>query len=178
MSVKKPQLIFLILLAIGFGLVKLTQPKPMVRPSFLGQVNVSQYSSQGIVDRVIQLKLRTENLTKSGETEITANIILPFDLREELHFKWTLGQNVILQEGLLEGISPDGIKKNQIEKIKITVKGYTVDQLRHIGFEVWALHGERRLYADGLISSQQEKSFENIVQHVEKMKAQKLGISK
>ena len=181
MSIKKPQLIFLIFMLISFSMYKFTQPKAMTRRSFAGQVNVSQFSSHGVVDRLIDLKITTGNLKSQNaneSTDIVAHVSVPFDLNEPLHYKWTLGQNVFLGDGILEGSVTNPLVKDQIEKIVISVKGFSADQLRHIGFEVWGERNGRRIYADGLISSQKENSFEDIVQHVEKMKNQKTGVSK
>ena len=181
MSIKKPQFIFLIFMLLSFGLYKFAQPKTMTRRSFAGQVNVSQFSSHGVVDRLIDLKIKTGDLKSehaNESTNIVAHFSVPFDLSEPLHYKWTLGQNVTLTDGVLEGQLTSPPVKDQVEKIAISVKGFSADQLRHIGFEIWGERNGRRIYADGLISSQKENSFEAIVQHVEKMKNQKTGVSK
>ena len=166
---------------LSFSLYKFTQPETMTRRSFAAQVNVSQFSSHGVVDRLIDLKIKTGDLKSehaNESTNIVAHVSVPFDLNQPLHYKWTLGQSVTLTDGTLEGQMTSPLIKDQIEKIAIAVKGFSADQLRHLGFEIWGERNGRRIYADGLISSQKENSFEDIVQHVEKIKNQKKGFSK
>ena len=53
---------------------------------------------------------------------------------------------------------------------QIKVKGFTKDHLKHIRFEIFGEKSQRRLFADGIISSQQENSFEEIVKEIENYK--------
>ncbi len=181
MSIKKPQLIFLTIMLIGFGLYQFTKPQTLIRRSFSSQPVVSEYSAHGIIDRLIDLKIETSNLKSKDaamKAEIMASLSLPFNFDDELHYKWTLGQNVILKEGDLEGTVGPGFQKDQVSKIKIIVQGFSAENLRHIGFEVWGKRNDRRLFADGLISSQKENSFEDIVQNVGRLKLKKTGAHK
>lgn len=164
MSVKKPQLILLVLFAVVFSIYQLNKVPP-VRHSFASGINVSQYSSHGIVDRIINLKIETyQNKQSDSISEVAALVSLPFDYDGELHYKWTLGQNVILKEGPLSGTTIKSFQKDKPEKIYISVEGFTPENLRHIGFEIYGTKNSRRIFADGLISSQTEKSFEKTVQ--------------
>ena len=164
MSIKKPQLILLVLFAVVFSIYQLNKV-PSVRRSFASGINVSQYSSHGIVDRIINLKIETSrNAHTDSISEVAALISLPFDFDGELQYKWTLGQNLILKEGSLTGSTIKSFQKDKPEKIYISVEGFTPDNLRHIGFEIYGMKNNRRIFADGLISSQKEKSFEKTVQ--------------
>ena len=167
MSIKKPQLIIYLIFALSIYFYQSLGPKQMTRKSF-SAVNVSQFSSHGVVDRIINLKIEVKN-----ENEITSVISLPFDFEEGLEYKWILGQNVILKEGALTGKSEIGFRKDQTKKIKIKVAGFDSKNNRHIGFEVWGTKNNRRLFAEGLISSQTDKSFEAVVQNVERSKIEK-----
>lgn len=182
MSIKKHQLIFLTVALVSFGIYQFMRNSSRTSArNFVPQFNISQYSSRGAVDRIISLKIETRTLSKisdSTRTEVIAFVSLPFDLNESVQYKWTLGQNVFLLEGALEGTSDKGFRKDIPRKIRLVVKGFTPDQLRHIGFEVWVQSHGRPLFAEGLISSQKENSFEDVVQHVEKIKAEKTGIHK
>ena len=180
MSIKKPQLYFLIFVLVGYALYSLIKPARPIPRSFTSEINVSQYTSRGIVDRIIGLKIKTKSVRNIGSnlTEVIAFVSMPFDFEGALQYKWTLGQNVQLVEGSLDGTTSPNFRREASKEIKIIVSGYDPKELRHIGFEVWGDKNGRRLYADGLISSQKENSFEDIVQHVEKMKAEKQGIHK
>lgn len=178
MSLKKSNLLLLILVGSAIlGVYQYLQSPRIVKQNFAHKFNVSQYSSRGVVDRIIQLKFKTKKLSKT-KSEIIAFVSLPFDFEGSLQYKWTLGQNLTLVEDSLTGFSDSKFQKDKTQKIKITVNGFDPSQLRHIGFEIWGDKNGRRLFADGLISSQQENSFEDVVQNVEKIKAKKLGIPK
>lgn len=177
MSVKKPQLYFILFLSLSFGLYQFFKAPVMIRKSFATGINVSEYSSRGVTDRTILLKLDTSDLSKN-KVDVIAQVSVPFNFNEELRYKWTLGQNVVLKQGVLEGSIGKGLKKDTLEKISIQVQGFNINDRRHIGFEIWGTKNGRRIYADGLISSQKENSFENIVQNVERLKAEKSGIRK
>lgn len=184
MSIKKPQFLFLIFIAASFVVLQYLPvffSNEKKHKGFAQPFNVSQYSSRGIVDRVIQLKIETRasaNHEAPEETEVVAFVSLPFNFSGQLQYKWTLGQNVTLVEGSLTGSSSGEFQQDTSQPFKIIVRGYDKTQLRHIGFEIWGDKNGRRIFADGLISSQKENSFEDVVQHVEKMKAEKLGIRK
>lgn len=183
MSIKKLQLSFLLVFVMGLGIYH--QPDRTyyaTQKNFIPHFNISQYSSRGPVDRIIHVEFKTSSVHKvgfsSGLSEVTAFVSMPFDFSGPLHYKWTLGQNVSVIDGTLEGDLANGIKKDTTQKVKLIVQGFDQTELRHIGFEISADKNGRRLYAEGLISSQKENSFEDIVQHVEKMKAEKAGIRK
>ncbi len=180
MSVKKPQLIFLIIATLAYFQNFYSKPSKQLQRGFASQVPISQYSHRGIVDRSIELKFKTEPAEKkfSSSMEITALVSMPFAFEGQLQYKWTLGQEVRLVEGDLTGSTESVFQRDVPKEIKLIVNGFDKNSLRHIGIEVWAERNGRRLFVDGLISSQQEQSFEDIVQHVEKMKAEKLGIHK
>jgi len=180
MSLKKPYLLIFILAAFTFSIYEFFRPHPMAKKSFAPQFNISQYSSHGVVDRIVDLKINTKVIQKDGKnvTEVVAFVSLPFDFAGQLQYKWTLGQNITLVEGALTGSSQDQFQREVPQQIKITVSGFDPSQLRHIGFEILGDKNGRRIFADGLISSQKENSFEDVVQHVEKIKAEKLGIQK
>lgn len=180
MSLKKPYLLIFILAAFTFSIYEFLRPHPVVRKSFAPKFNISQYSSRGIIDRIVDLKIQTKSIQKNNAaaTEVVAYVSLPFDFEGQLQYKWTLGQNVTLIAGTLTGASKEKFQREEPQQIKITVSGFDRSQLRHIGFEIFGEKNGRRIFADGLISSQKENSFEDVVQHVERIKAEKLGIHK
>lgn len=177
MSIKKPQLYFLTFVALGLFLYLYKETSQPIARRLAEAIPVSQYTSRGMVDRIIGLKINTKSIRKidSFATEIIAYVSMPFDFDGSLNYKWTLGQDVHLVQGNLTGTTESGFHREIFKEIKIIVTGYDSNFLRHIGFEVWGEKNGRRLYADGLISSQKDSSFEDIVQHVEKTKAEKLG---
>ncbi len=165
MSIKKPQLILIVFLLIGWSAYKLLQAPDQLRRSFATGINVSQFSSHGIVDRVINLKISIIHADSTNDqVEVVAEVALPFDFDGALEYKWILGQGVILKEGQLRGKTNILFTKDSVQKIKLRVNGFSPENLRHIGFEIFGTKNGRRLFAEGLISSQLEKSFEKTVQ--------------
>lgn len=133
----------------------------------------SQFSSKGLIDRIIQLKLNfTEAALNSEKVEVTADVQMPFEFNGKLYFKWKLGQDVILSEGKLTG-EINGIKKNEIKKISIAITGFSKENNHHIGFEIYGIKNGKKIYGDALIASDLENTFENVVQNVEKIKSKK-----
>lgn len=175
MSIKIPQLLFLIFAAIAIYFYKSSILVSSAPRNFGQSVYVSQFSSRGIVDRTIILKIKSNPIKNSESVEVVAYVSMPFDFDGQLNYKWTLGQNVQVVEGDLTGSTESSFQREIPKKITLLVNGFNPLELRHIGFEVWGEKNGRRLFADGLISSQQKNSFEDIVQHVEKLKVEKQG---
>ena len=136
-------------------------------PAFLQ----SKFSSKGVVDRIIQLKINFEKAQLNSEkVKISAEVHMPFDFNDKLYFRWKLGQDVILSEGELTG-EINGLLKNEPKKLLIWVTGFSKENNHHIGFEVYGIKNGKNIYGDTLIASDIENTFENIVQNVEKIKA-------
>lgn len=177
MSVKKGATLFFFILILGAATYQAFLPFTKTTTASVASVakpiHISQYSGRGVVDRVIHLDFKTKD-----SKEVIAIVSMPFDFDGEIQYQWTLGENIDVIEGTLKGSLPTGLRKDHAQQIKLVVQGFDQNQLRHIGFEIWGDKNGRRIYADGLISSQQENSFENIVQNVEKIKAEKRGIQK
>lgn len=131
----------------------------------LSAIPRTEFSYRGAVDRSIKLKF---NVQKSKTSEIVAVAQLPENYNGPIQYKWFLGDGVQLEEGLLENKIDNFQKSKLIAQIK--VKGFTNDRLKHIRFEIFGEKSQRRLFADGIISSQQENSFEEIVKEIENYK--------
>ena len=98
---------------------------------------------------------------------------LPYDYNHPFQYKWKLGPNVKLQKGYsLTGSFPS-IKKDTPVEITISVDQFQASDARFVRFEVFGTDPNKRIFSDGIISSQQENSFESIVQEVEKIHAEK-----
>ena len=125
----------------------------------------SEFSYKGAVERSISLKLTTE---KKSISEIKALVQIPSDYSGSLTYKWMLGEGVKITEGLQTG----QVTVDQQKKISLTIKvsGFNESTKRFIRFEIMSNNPQRRLFADGLVSSDQEDSFEQIVKEVEKYK--------
>ena len=138
-----------------------------------GQFLQSKFTGKGVVDRVIQLKLISEEAVANSEkVQISAEFMLPFDFDEQLHFRWKLGQDVILIDGALSG-QVNGLTKNITKKLTLVVTGFSKETNHQVGFEISGIKNGKNIFADGLIASDLENTFENIVQNVEKIKAAK-----
>lgn len=133
----------------------------------------SKFTSKGVVDRVIKLKLNSDKASSNSEkVEISAEFKLAFDFSDQLHYRWKLGPYVMLVEGELSG-QVNGLTGNVTKKLTITVTGFSKETNHQVGFEISGIKNGKNIFADGLIASDMENTFENIVQNVEKIKAEK-----
>lgn len=126
-------------------------------------------SYMGAIERSIGLKL---SLDKSKISFIKASISVPYNYNSPLQYKWKLGPNVTLHQGLLSG-SIASLQKGQTVDVIISIKNFDSDENRFVRFEVFGTDPQKRIFSDGIVSSQQENSFESIVQEVEKNNAEK-----
>lgn len=126
-------------------------------------------SYMGPVERNINLKL---SLNKSSISKLTATVSVPYNYGSTLHYKWKLGPNVVLEQGTLVG-TISSLQKNQAVTVAISVKNFNTDENRFVRFEVFGTDPQKRIFSDGIVSSNQPNSFENIVQEVEKINAEK-----
>ena len=132
----------------------------------LNSISQSQFTYRGQIERSIELKF---NVEKNDVSEIYAVAILPTNYNDELSFKWSLGEGVLLTSGELEG-KIIKIPDNKKIKLQILVKGFNTDIVKHIRFEILGLNPKHRVFADGIVSSNQKNSFESIVHEVENYK--------
>ena len=147
-----------------------SQAKPLQsKKSFLQ----SEFSGHGVVNRIIRLKLNFENAKSDSEqVAVTAQISMPFEYTDKLFFKWKLGENVVLASGQLTG-EVNSVLKDEKKTITIFVTGFSKEINHHIGFEVSGIKNGKTIFADALIASDLENTFENTVRQVEKIKASK-----
>lgn len=132
----------------------------------------SQFTSKGIINRTLQLQLKFKTVDLNSEpTKIEAAVSLPFDFNEKLYFKWKLGEGVVALENKISG-ELNGILKNEIKNISLSVTGFGKETNHQIGFEIYGVKNGKKIYADAVVSSNIEQTFENIVQNVEKIKKQ------
>lgn len=133
----------------------------------------SKFTSRGVINRIIQLRLNFNSVKLNSEkTEIIANVNMPYDFKDKLYYKWKLSEGVVLSAGQqLEG-ELNGLLKNEHKNIKLEVTGFSQEINRQIRFEIFGLKNGQQIYADALVASNLENTFENIVQNVEKIKAE------
>ena len=129
-------------------------------------ISQSEFTYRGQIERSIELKF---NVEKNEISEITTLAEIPKNYSGELSYKWSLGTNVKIEKGDLEGKILK-LPENKKIKLQIFVKGFNADTARHIRFEIIGLNSARRIFADGIISSNQNNSFESIVKEVEAYK--------
>ncbi len=150
--------------------------KPNVRPkSFSPIMAVSDFTENGVVDRIIQLKISEDHIAKS-ETEsvkINAQVEMPFDFDGPLEFKWILTENIYLQNGASRSGLLKNMKAHQAQTVSIEVFGFSAKENRQVAFQVWGSKNGRKVFADGIIATQKEQTFEHIVQNVERIKAER-----
>jgi hypothetical protein len=143
-----------------------TQRKERTGLSFIPR---TEFSYRGAVDRTLQLKF---NVEQTDISEVSAVVLAPENYKGSLNYKWFLGDGVQLESGILDG-QINSEKSKAI--IQIKVKGFTSEKLKHIRFEISGEQTGRRLFADGIISSQQKNSFEEIVKEIENYKKETLN---
>lgn len=132
----------------------------------------SEFSHMGIGSRNIGLQLSTQNEVLGDETQVIAELTLPKGSVSALSYKWKLGSGIILVKGPLQQEIITIPHKNKYQ-IYLTVKNFKNMSSRFIRFEAFGLQNNQRVFTDGLISSSIDRSFENIVQKVEKINAEK-----
>jgi hypothetical protein len=137
-------------------------------------VPTSEFSGYGPVDRIITIKIKEDKIAKQDRDIVTVktDITMPFDYDDKLEFKWILTENVHLVKGDLTG-TVQFLKANAPKTVEISVTGFSKLENRQIAFQVSGTKNGRRIFADGIITTQKEKTFEDIVQNVEKIRAEK-----
>jgi hypothetical protein len=170
MSLKK-LLAFCFLLVFILGGTYFFHSKSQPHENFAAGIPISQFSSKGVVDRIIDLKLSFDEVAKNTDkSSIHVKINMPFDFNEKLHYHWKLGQGVALHSGEIDG-ELDHLFKNETKEISIDVTGFSKEINHHVGFEIYGLKNGHKIYGEGLVASDLENTFESIVQNVEKIKA-------
>ncbi len=168
-TIKKGLIVSILLISAGLSFYFFQQPNAFSRPpsDFLQ----SKFSSKGVVDRIIQLRLNYDKVELDSEkAAVTAEINMPFDFNDKLFFKWKLGQDVVLTDGEISG-EISTLLKNETKKVMISVSGFSKENNHQIGFEIYGVKNGKKIFGDAMITSDIESTFENTVQNVEKIKA-------
>ena len=128
----------------------------------LSNVPLTKFTYRGIVERTIKLSFTVE---KGEITKLIARIETQYDYDFPLNYEWKLGEGVSVSRGGLSG-QIEKMQKNTPLEIELNVTGFKGDIARFVRFEVLGTNPQKRVFADGIINSQ-DKSFEKIVQEVE-----------
>ena len=175
MSLNKLIVASLLVVFTSAGYCYLFIPATEVKqPTTFSNVPTSEFSGYGPVDRIINIKIKEDEIAKNDQDpiKIKTKITMPFDYDETLDYKWILTENVQLTEGNLTG-QIKNLKANKPVSVEIYVTGFSNLANRQVIFQISGVKNGRRIFADGIIASQKEKTFEDIVQNVEKIKAAK-----
>lgn len=134
----------------------------------------SEFSGYGVIDRVIQLKFMeaTASKTETIPATIKVAVTLPFDFNQVLHFKWLLTENIKMLSGDVSG-DISNFKAGVPREIEIQVTGFSRLENRQVAFQIAGFKEGRKMFADGIVASLKENTFENIVQNVEKIKTER-----
>ncbi len=159
-------IIFNIFSVLLLGCFETSVPKSFLSKNNSEQIAVSSFGYRGAVEKSIALKF---NVEKNEISQITATVRLPENYKDSVKYKWMLGAGVTLTDGSLEQILKP-TEDNQNLKIKILVRGFNSLPTKHVRFEIIGENSDRRIFADGIVSSNQENSFEAIVKNVEQYK--------
>ena len=162
MSAVTPRLFtILIILFFATGCKETKQAKHGLK-----KIPVSAYTYKGLVEKSIQLKFKS---TGTNPTTLTAEIEIPFNYQHPLNYEWKLGDQVKLSSGQIKG-EVTNLEQNKKVEISIDVTGFKSDATRFVRFEIIGTNPQRKIYADGIYSSDVSSSFESIVQEVENYK--------
>ena len=153
-----------------YAFLKNTPPKRIYR----APVSLSEFTGFGAIDRSIKIKLSEgqKTLLDQDLVHIQVSIELPFDHEGLLEYQWLLGENVVLDQGALKGQMKE-FKAHQMQTLQIGVRGFSQKENRHVSFQIAGMKNGRKLFADGIVASKKEQTFENIVQNVEKLRAER-----
>ena len=132
----------------------------------LKNVPVSAYTYKGLVEKTIQLKFKSYGISP---TTITAEVEIPYNYQYPLTYEWKLGDQVKLSVGQIKG-EVALLQQNKKVEISIDVTGFKSNTTRFVRFEIMGTNPQRKIYADGIYSSDISSSFESIVQEVENYK--------
>ncbi len=162
MSAVTPRLFTI--LAISFFIISCKENKQAKQG--LKKIPVSAYTYKGLVEKSIQLKFKSSG---TNPTTISAEIEIPYNYQYPLNYEWKLGEQVKLSNGQIKG-EVALLQQNKKVEISIDVTGFKSDAVRFIRFEIIGTNPQRKIYADGIYSSDISSSFESIVQEVENYK--------
>lgn len=129
----------------------------------------SSISYSGIGQRNLGLKFK---LYGSDSRVIVATVQLPQNLdlsKQKLRFKWQLDENVILKNYDVSGEILIPADKKSID-IPIEVNNFSQTQSRFVRFEARIEANTNRFFTDGIVSSQEQSSFEAFVRGIEDFK--------
>lgn len=129
-------------------------------------ISQSELGYRGNVERSIELKFI---LKKSNITKITAIAKVPMNYKGTLKYKWTLGSGLTIQSGELTG-TIDKIAENKPLVLQIQINGFDEKNIKHVRFEIMGTDSDRPVFADGIVSSDQQNSFEQVVKEIENYK--------
>ncbi len=151
-----------IILVLNTGCIK----NEILSKNKFRHISGSEFSYRGAVEKSIDLKFSIE---KNDVSKITAHIRLPDNYTDAVKYKWMLGAGVTISSGDIEKtIQP--VEKNKSFDLQISVRGFNIMPVKHIRFEIIGKNPNHRIFADGIVSSDQENSFEATVKDVEQYK--------
>ncbi len=129
----------------------------------------SQFSYHGTTPRNLGLQFKLRGNT---DRVITAVVTLPEYLdfkNQKIQYRWQLDEGVELVDGQRVGEFALVTSDKKIE-IHLKVGNFGIEGKKFVRFEASSLVGKNRFFIDGIVSSQNESSFENFVQDIENYK--------
>ena len=137
-------------------------------------LRLSSFANGGPTQKLFNIKLdyTPADNDQNQVVEITAKIKVPFNYHFPVSYSWKLSPDVKLISGPLNGEISSGVSANEEVAVKIQVSGFTKTINRHIWFEAKSVAQGHALYSEVMAASDMENTFENVVQNVERIKAQ------
>lgn len=162
--------VFILSVTWSYAYIK-NSNKPRV---YRAPVSISEFTGYGVIERSIKIKLTEQRKSKLDQDLVYINVSIevPYDFNGPLEYKWLVGENVSLETGLVHG-KLTNLKAHQKQILTVGVRGFSKLENRHVAFQIAGLRDGRKIFADGIIASLQEETFENTVQNVEKLRAER-----
>ena len=127
----------------------------------------SQFSIRGV--SVDPLKIDFKPEYNKNETEVQFIISTQYNIEGPLFYTLQLGPDVEILSGQLNG-KIINLSTNESQNITIKLKGFVKEFNRFIKIILFTEGSNRKVYSEGIFSTQNENSFEKIVQEVEEYK--------
>lgn len=151
-----------IFIIFAFILASCTSENKIQLPS-KESIHQSEIGYFGPSERTINLTFIKDEKNKT----ITAEISLPYALSTDLSYNWKPGAGVQILSGPDKGQVSYKEAQSKIH-LTITVENFFTEPERFVRFEIFGKNGTRTIFADGLVASENQKSFEYMINEANK----------
>lgn len=117
-----------------------------------------------------------EHIPTSGndEVQLVGRLFINQEIHSDLHFSWTLPEDVHVVEGQLSD-SYSNVQAGQIVEVKITVSGFNSEKQRIVSLQAWAQKGETRIGNSAITVSRPQDTWESVAAEMQESADEQLG---